>query len=128
MPCDVSGLYAEMNKKFKGGKDSDIVGRTNRVENYGLQRCADGRRDSLVHRPVWVIPIRVIGWFGYGRASVNDADWLDECAVLFISVDGVRIGYMRSAVCVRHSTAAATSDWVTCLLRYVCSLIRILCC
>ena len=106
-PCDVSCFYAEKNQKFKGRQYNAIVGRTNRVEHYGLQRCADGRRDSLVHCPVWVIPIRVIGRFSHGRASVNDADWLDGCTVLFISVDGVRIGYIRSAVCGRHSTAAA---------------------
>ena len=48
------------------------------------------------------IPIRVIGRFGSRRVSVNASDWLNGCAVLFISVGGVRIGYIRSAVCIRQ--------------------------
>ena len=32
---------------------------------------------------------------------------MDGCAVLFLSVNGIRIGYIRSTVCGRHSTAAA---------------------
>ena len=77
------------------------------VESHGLQRCAAGRRSSLVRYPARDIPIRMIGRFGSRRVSVSASDWLNGCAVLFISVGGGRIGCIRSAVCGRQSTDAA---------------------
>ena len=48
-----------------------------------------------------------MGRFGSGRAPVSASDWLNRCAVLFISVGDVRIGYIRRAVGEGQSTDAA---------------------
>ena len=49
----------------------------------------------------------MIGQFCYGRVSVTASDWLNGCAVLFLSVGDVRIDYISSTACGRHSTGAA---------------------
>ena len=126
-PCDVDCLCAKMNQQFRGVQGDVIVGMTNVVKDNGLKRCVGGCRCSLVHSPVNRIPIRVIGRFGYGRVSVGCADWLNGCAVLFISAGGVRIGYIRSAIRVRCSTDATPVTGSLVLFNMFHHL-RILCC
>ena len=105
--CDMGCLCVIMNQKFNEVHSYIIMEMTDGIENYRLQRCADGCRGSLVQCLVGRIPFRVIARFGCGRVSVGRSDWLHECAVLFISVGGVRIGYIRSAINVKYSTDAA---------------------
>ena len=54
----------------------------------------------------------VIGRFGCVRGSVGCFDWLHGCAVIFVSPGGVRIGYIRRAMCGRSSTDAVTGSLV----------------
>ena len=62
---------------------------------------------SLAHALARDKPIREKGRFGYTGTPVTDADWLYGRAVLFVPVENVRIGYIRSAVDRRQSTDAA---------------------
>ena len=73
-PCNLDCFCAKMNQQFKGVQGDVIVGMTNRVKNNRLKWCAGGCHCSLVHCPVDRIPIRVIGWFDYGRVSVGCSD------------------------------------------------------
>ena len=79
--CDVICLYAKMNRNFKGGLDNVVIAYTDRVDNPGLQWCADGRRSSLVCYSARDKPIRVTGRFGSVRVSVGTSDLPNECAV-----------------------------------------------
>ena len=95
-----------MNRDFKGGLDNVIIAYNDGADSPRLQRCKNDGRSSLV----WFFArgklIRVIGRFGFERASVSTSDWLNGCAVLFISVGDVRIGNIRSTVGERQSTDA----------------------
>ena len=124
-PCDVICLYTKMNRNFKGGMDNVMIEYNDTVDSRGLQRCADGHRSSLAHASARDKPIREKGRFGYVDTPVPDADWLYRCAVLFVPVGDVRIGYIRSAVDRGQSTDAAP---VTESLIYVSSPLRLLCC
>ena len=115
-PCDVIRLYAKMNRNFKGGIDNVMIEYNDTVDSRGLQRCADGHHSSLAHALTRDKPIREKGRFGYVGAPVTDADWLCGCAVLFVPVEDVRIGYIKSAVGRGQSTDAApvTESLVLC--------------
>ena len=65
------------------------------------------RRPQLAHALARDKPIREKGRFGYTGTPVTDADWLYGRAVLFVPVENVRIGDIRSAVDRRQSTDAA---------------------
>ena len=106
-PCDVIRLYAKMNRNFKGGIDNVMIEYNDTVDSRGLQRCADGHHSSLVHALARDKPIREKGRFGYVGAPVTDADWLYGCVVLFVPVEDVRIGYIKSAVGRGQPTDAA---------------------
>ena len=77
------------------------------VDSRRLQRCADGHHRSLAHALARDKPIREKGRFGYTGTPVTDADWLCGRTVLFVPVENVRIGDIRSAVDRRQSTDAA---------------------
>ena len=106
-PCDVIRLYAKMNRNFKGGIDNVMIEYNDTVDSRGLQRCADGHHSSLAHALAHDKPIREKGRFGYVGTSVTNADWLYGCAVLFVPVEDVRIGHIKSAVGRGQSTNAA---------------------
>ena len=106
-PCDVICLYVKMNRNFKGGMDNVMIEYNDTVDSRELQRCADGHHSSLAHASARDKPIREKGRFGYVDTPVPDADWLYRCAVLFVPVGDVRIGYIKSAVDRGQSTDAA---------------------
>ena len=106
-PCDVIRLYVKMNGNFKGGIDNVMIEYNDTVDSRGLQRCADGHHSSLAHALARDKPIQEKGRFGYTGTPVTDADWLYGRAVLFVPVENVRIGDIRSAVDRRQSTDAA---------------------
>ena len=106
-PCDVICLYAKMNRNFKGGMDNVMMEYNDTVDSRGLQRCADGHHSSLAHASARDKPIWEKGRFGYVDTPVPDADWLYRCAVLFVPVGDVRIGYIKSAIDRGQSTDAA---------------------
>ena len=108
-------LYAKMNRNFKGGIDNVMIEYNDTVDSRGLQRCVDGHHCSLVHASAHDKPIREKGRFGYVGAPVTDIDWLYGCAVLFVPVGDVRIGYIKSAVGRGQSTDAAPVK--TCVLQ-----------
>ena len=105
--CDVIRLYAKMNGNFKGGIDNVMMEYNDTVDSRVLQRCADGHHSSLAHALAHDKPIREKGRFGYMGTPVTDADWLYGRGVLFVPVDNVRIGDIRSAVDRGQSTDAA---------------------
>ena len=105
-PCDVSCLCAVMNRRIKRIQ-GDVVVMTDRVEDNRLQRCADACEDLMGVFSAGRIPTLVIGRFGYVRASVGCCDWLKGCAVIFVTVGGVWIGYIKCALRGGSSTDAA---------------------
>ena len=104
---DVICLYAKMNQKFKGGMENVMIEYNDTVDSSELQRCADGHHSALAHASAHDKPIREKGRFGYVDTPVPNADWLHRCAVLFVPVGDVRIGYIKSAVDRGQSTDAA---------------------
>ena len=93
--CDVICLYVKMNRNFKGCMDIVMIEYNATVDSRGLQRCADGHHSSLAHTSVRAKPIREKGRFGHVDTPVPDADWMYRCAVLFVPVGDVRIGYIK---------------------------------
>ena len=54
----------------------------------------------------------VIGQVDCGGGPVDGSDWMRVRGAVDLSPGGVRIGYIRRALCER----CRASDWVTCLL------------
>ena len=104
---DVSCLCAVMNRRIKGIQGEVVVVMTDRVEDNRLRRCADACEDLMGVFSAGRIPTLVIGQFGCVRTSVGCCDWLKGCAVIFVAVGGVWIGYIRSALWGGSSTDAA---------------------
>ena len=91
-----------------------------------LQRCACVRETSLGVLSAGRIPIMVIGQIGCGGGPVGCSDWLRVRGAVVCSPEGVRIDYIRKALCGRSSTDAAP---VTGSLVFSARLPgRILCC
>ena len=109
MPCDVSCLCAVMNRRIKGIHGDVVVVMTDRVEDNGLQWCADACEDLMGVFSAGRIPTLVIGRFSCVRALGGCCDWLKGCAVIFIAV-----GIYK--VCIMGRIRA--SNWVTFVLRY----------
>ena len=84
-----------------------VVVMTDRVEDNGLQRCADACEDLMGVFSAGRIPTPVIDRFGCVRASVGCCDWLKGCAVIFVAVGGVWIGYIKCTLWGGSSTDAA---------------------
>ena len=106
-PCDVGCLCAVMNQQIKGNPGDVVVVMTNRVEDNRLQRCADACEDLMGVFSVGRTLTLVIGWFGCVRASVGCSDWLTGCAVIFVAVRRVWLGYIRCTLWGGSSTDAA---------------------
>ena len=95
----------QMARQIKG---SVVVMMTDRNDNNSLQRCACVCGTSLGVLSVGRIPIiRVIVRIGSGGGPVGCSDWLRVRGADVISPGGVRIGYIRKALCGRSSTDAA---------------------
>ena len=107
MPCDVSCLWAAMNRRIKRIQGDVVVVMTDKVEDNRLQRCADACEVLMGVFSAGRIPTLVIGQFGYVRASVGCCDWLNGCAVIFIAVGGVWISYIKCALWGGSSSDAA---------------------
>ena len=80
---------------------------TDRNNDNSLQRCACVCGTSLGVLSAGRIPIIVIGRIGCGGGPVGCSDWLRVRGAVVISPGGVRIGYIRRALCGRSSTDAA---------------------
>ena len=106
-PCDVSCLCAVMNPRIKGIQSDIVVVMTDRVEYNRFQRCMDACEDLMAVFSAGRTPTLVIGQFGCVRASVGCCDWLKGCAVIFVAVRGVWIGYIRCTLWEGSSTDAA---------------------
>ena len=98
-PCDVSCLCDVMNRRIKGIHGDVVVVMTDRVEDKGLQQCADTCEDLMGVFSAGRIPTLVIGRFSCVRASGGCCDWLKGCAVIFVAVGQVWIGYIKCALC-----------------------------
>ena len=84
-----------------------VVIMTDMDENNSPQRCACMRGTSLGVLSAGRIPIMVIGRFDCGGGPVDCSDWTRVRGAVDFSPGGVRIGYIRGALCDRYSTDAA---------------------
>ena len=92
-PCDVDRLCDQRTWQIKV---SEVVVITDSNNNNGLQRCACVRGTSLGVLSAGII---VIGQIGSGGGPVGCSDWLRVRGTVVISPGGVRIGYIRRALC-----------------------------
>ena len=95
-----------MNRRIKGIQGDVVVMMTERVEDNRLQRYADVCEDLMGVFSVGGTPTLIIGRFSCVRASVSCCDWLKGCAVIFVAVGGVWIGYIRCTLWGGSSTDA----------------------
>ena len=97
-------------------------------DNNSLQRCAYVRGTSLRVLSAGRILIMKIGRFDCGGGPVGRSDWLRVRSAVVFSPGGVRIGYIRRALCGRSSTDAAPVTGSLVFSASVGLLGRILCC
>ena len=88
-------------------KGSVMVVMTDRNDNNRLQWCACVRGTLLGVLSAGRIPIILIGRISCGGGPVDCSDWMRVRGVVDFSPGGIRIGYIRRALCGRSSTDAA---------------------
>ena len=106
-PCDVDRLCTNMTQEIKEYKVDVVAQMTVGNDNDSLQWCAYVRGTSMGVLSAGRIPIMMIGRFGCGGGPVGCSNWLRVRGTVVISPGGVRIGYVRRALCGRSSTDAA---------------------
>ena len=103
-PCDVDRLCDYMAWQIKGPV---VLIRTDMDENNSPQRCACTRGTSLGVLSAGRILIMAIVRIDCGSGPRDCSDWTRVRGVVDFSPGGVRIGYIREALCDRSSTDTA---------------------